>query len=459
MKPNLLTRTVLVAVVAILCVYAVIGVPRSGEEAIANWQRNIRLGTDLRGGMRFDLQVAWREAWKGPGEPTREFRDQVMRQTREVLTKKVNGLGLSEATVQPLGRTGAEDRLLIELPGLDDDTQRINRVLSTAAVLEWLDVRGGPFASREEAYASKDGVVPVDAQVDAQALQVPGGPWYLLAKDPEVRGTDLRDAQATQSERGWATSFVLSQTAAKRFESYTAANIGRRAAIVLDRQILSVAVIEGKISDTGQIFGARTRDEAAELALNLRAGSLPAPVRVLAQQTVGPTLGSDSIRQGLRAGTAGLGTVAAVMITYYKRSGVHAVVVLLLNGLILLATLSWFGAVLTLPGIAGLILTIGMAVDSNVLVFERIREELRAGKTAYAAMDAGFRHAFATIVDTHVTTVVACGFLFHFGTTAVKGFALTLVIGLIANLFTAVFVSRLMFDWELRKPDAAPLSI
>jgi preprotein translocase subunit SecD len=455
MKRNLLTRTVFVAVVAILGVYAVIGVPRSREEVIANWQRNIRLGTDLRGGMRFDLQVAWREAWNGPGEPTLEFRNQVMRQTREVLTKKVNGLGLSEATVQPLGRTGAEDRLLIELPGLNDDTERINRVLSTAAVLEWLDVRGGPFASREEAYASKGGMLPLDTQ----ALQVPGGPWYLLAKKPEVRGTDLRDAQATQSERGWATSFVLSQTAAKRFESYTAANIGKRAAIVLDRQILSVAVIEGKISDTGQIFGARTRDEAAELALNLRAGSLPAPVRVLAQQTVGPTLGADSIRQGLRAATAGLGTVAAVMITYYKRSGVHAVVVLLLNGLILLATLSWFGAVLTLPGIAGLILTIGMAVDSNVLVFERIREELRAGTTVYDAMDAGFRHAFATIVDTHVTTVVACGFLFYFGTTAVQGFALTLVIGLVANLFTAVFVSRLMFDWELRKPDMATLSI
>jgi len=228
---------------------------------------------------------------------------------------------------------------------------------------------------------------------------------------------------------------------------------------VLDRQILSVPVIENKIADTGQIFGARSRDEAAELALNLRAGSLPASVKVLAQEAVGSTLGADSIRQGLRAGTAGLGAVATVMITYYKRSGAHAVLTLLLNGLILLATLSWLGAVLTLPGIAGLILTIGMAVDSNVLVFERIREELRAGKTAYGAMSAGFRLAFATIVDTHVTTVVACGCLFYFGNTAVQGFAVTLVIGLIANLFTAVFVSRLMFDWELRKPGVTRLSI
>ncbi len=455
MKRSLLTRTLFVAGVAILSIYAVVGFPRSGKEAIANWQRNIRLGMDLRGGMQLDMQVAWRDAWNGPGEPTRDFRDQVMRRTREVLTKKVNGLGLSEATVQPLSRAGAEDRLLIELPGLNDDPERVERVLSTAAVLEWLDVRGGPYASREEAYASKGGTLPLNTQI----LQVPGGPWYLLARNPEVRGTDLRDAQATHSERGWATTFVLSQTAAKRFESYTAANIGRSAAIVFDHKILSVPVIEGKISDTGQIFGARTQEEAAELALNLRAGSLPAPVRTVAHETVGPTLGVDSIRQGWRAGSASLATVAAAMITYYKRSGVHAVVGLLLNGLILLATLSWLGAVLTLPGIAGLILTIGMAVDSNVLVFERIREELRAGKQAYAAMEAGFRHAFATIVDTHVTTVVACGCLFYFGTTAIRGFALTLVIGLIANLFTAVFVSRLMFEWELRKPGTARLPI
>jgi preprotein translocase subunit SecD len=246
---------------------------------------------------------------------------------------------------------------------------------------------------------------------------------------------------------------------AKRFESYTASHIGKKAAIVLDRQIVSVAVIEGKIADTGQIYGARTQDEATELALNLRAGSLPAPVSIIAEKTVGPTLGADSIREGLRAAGAGLAAVAAVMTTYYKRSGVQAVVALLLNGLILLAALSWLGAVLTLPGIAGLILTIGMAVDSNVLVFERIREELRAGKSAYAAIDAGFRRAFATIVDTHVTTVVSCGFLFYFGTTAVQGFAITLAIGLIANLFTAVYVSRLMFDWELRAPHASHLSI
>ncbi len=449
MKRSLLTRTLVVAGVTLISIYALIGLPFSKQEAVANWHRSIRLGADLQGGMQLVLEVAWREAWTGSGPPDADFRERVMRQTREVIEKKINGLGVSEETVRFAGTPGAEDRLLVELPGFDDPA-RVKRVLSTAAVLEWLDVRDGPFASREDAFAKNNGRLPPGTQL----RQAPNGPWYLLATLPVVRGTDLRDAELTQSDRGWATSFVLSQEAARRFEAYTAANIGRTAAIVLDHKILSVPIIEGKIGDTGQIFGARTRDEAYELAVNLRAGSLPARLTQLDERTVEASLGSDSIKQGLEAGAAGLGAVATAMVSYYKRSGAHAVVALLLNALILLAALSYLEAVLTLPGIAGLILTIGMAVDSNVLVFERIREEVRAGKAAYAAVDAGFRHAFATIVDTHVTTVVACGCLFYFGTTAVKGFAVTLAIGLIANVFTAVFVSRLLFDWELRKPGA-----
>jgi preprotein translocase subunit SecD len=454
MKRSLLTRTLAVAGVTLISIHALIGLPFSKQEALDAWHRNIRLGADLKGGMQLILEVAWREAWvdqKGTASgPPADFRERVMRQTREVIEKKVNNLGVSEETVQFAGTPGAEDRLLVELPGIDDPA-RVKRVLSTAAVLEWLDVRDGPFASREEAFAKHHGTLPPGTQL---RQQVPNGPWYLLATLPVVRGTDLRDAQLTQSDRGWATSFVLSQEAARRFEIYTAANIGRPAAIVLDHKILSVPVIDGKISDTGQILGARTRDEADELAVNLRSGSLPARLTELDERTVGPSLGSDSIKQGFEAGAAGLGAVSAAMVTYYKRSGAHAVLALLLNALILLAALTYLGAVLTLPGIAGLILTIGMAVDSNVLVFERIREELRSGKTAYVAVDAGFRHAFATIVDTHVTTLVACGCLFYFGTTAVQGFAVTLAIGLIANVFTAVFVSRLLFDWELRKPGA-----
>jgi len=217
MKRSLLTRALVVAGVTLICVYALIGLPFSKEAAIANWHRSIRLGADLQGGMQLVLEVAWREAWTDPGVPDKDFRDRVMRQTREVIQKKINGLGVSEATVQFAGTPGAEDRLLVELPGVDDP-ERVKRVLNTAAVLEWLDVRGGPFESKEEAYAKNNGMLPLGTQLLSFGTgQAPSGPWYLLARLPVVRGTDLRDARLTQSERGWATSFVLSQEAARRF--------------------------------------------------------------------------------------------------------------------------------------------------------------------------------------------------------------------------------------------------
>lgn len=208
-------------------------------------------------------------------------------------------------------------------------------------------------------------------------------------------------------------------------------------------------MIEDVIRDSGQIRGARTLQEAEDLAINLRSGALPAAIEVVQERTVEASLGADSIRQGLQAGVAGLAAVVAVMLLYYRWAGANATLALLMNGVLLIAVLSCFGAVLTLPGIAGAVLTIGMAVDSNVLIFERIREELRAGKTSGAALAAGFSKAFATLIDTHVTTVVSCVLLFFFGTPAVKGFATTLVIGLTTNLFTSVFVSRVAFDWEL----------
>jgi preprotein translocase subunit SecD len=267
-----------------------------------------------------------------------------------------------------------------------------------------------------------------------------------------VRGTDLRDARvATGSNEQPVTTFTLSQDAAARFEQYTKANIGGRSAIVLDQEILSVPVIESVIRDSGQIRGARSIEEAQDLAVNLRSGALPAAIEIGQERTVEASLGADSIRRGLQAGAAGLAAVVAALLVYYRRAGVNATLALLLNGLLLMAALACFDAVLTLPGIAGVVLTIGMAVDSNVLIFERIREELREGKSAAAALGAGFSKAFGTLVDTHVTTVVSCGFLFFFGTPAVKGFAATLVIGLVTNLFTSVFVSRVAFDWELSR--------
>jgi len=225
---------------------------------------------------------------------------------------------------------------------------------------------------------------------------------------------------------------------------------------VLDRQIVSVAVIHNTIRDTGQITGASSQQDATELALNLRAGSLPAKVEYKAERTVGPSLGADSIRSGMRAGMAGLASVVTVMCVYYKGSGVNATLALIMNALILVAALSYSGAVLTLPGIAGIILTIGMAVDSNVLIFERIREELRDGKAVVAAVQGGFRKALSTIVDTHVTTVVACACLFLFGTGPVQGFAVTLVIGLAANVFTSIFVSKTLFEWKLSRSKKTP---
>jgi preprotein translocase subunit SecD len=282
----------------------------------------------------------------------------------------------------------------------------------------------------------------------------PSGGVYLVAKTPIVRGPDIRDAKPEQSRTsgGWQTAFVLSQDAAKRFSAYTGSHIGQRLAIVLDGKVLSAPVVNGQISDNGVIEGIGNQQEATDLALNLKAGSLPARVAYEQESTVGPSLGADSIREGFAAGIAGIVAVIVAMLIYYKRSGLNATLALILNAVILIACLSYFDAVLTLPGIAGIVLTIGMAVDSNVLIFERIREELRAGKAVLPAVDTGFGKAFLTIIDTHITTVVSCAILFLFGSGPVKGFAVTLVIGLVANLFTAVFVSRFIFDWELSRP-------
>lgn len=389
-----------------------------------------------------------------------KLKQDALTQSINTIEKKINGLGLAESSVQQRGRSDAEAEILVQLPGVDDPA-RIKQILKTAAMLELYEVQGGPYSSREEAMASKNGILPLGSQILPGVARA-GTPSevYILARRPVVTGRDLRDAQPRQGDAGrWETTFVLSQDAAKRFEAFTGANIGNRLAIVLDKRVLSAPTIQNKISDNGVITGAASHEEASDLALNLRSGSLPAGVEYLEERTVGPSLGNDSIRAGLVAGVAGVIAVVVVMLVYYKKAGINATLALILNALVLIAALSYLEAVLTLPGIAGVILTIGMAVDSNVLIFERIREELRSGKAVIAAVDSGFGKAFLTIVDTHVTTVVSCAFLFLFGTTQVKGFAVTLVIGLIANVFTAVFVSRTIFDWELTGKRVEQLSI
>jgi len=278
-----------------------------------------------------------------------------------------------------------------------------------------------------------------------------------------VTGRDLRSAKAVPSSDYpgfYEVSFSLSNAAAKRFGEFTEANIQRQMAIVLDHKVYTAPVIQSRIEDQGRITGRFDLPQANDLALVLRSGSLPASVKYLEERTIGPSLGADSIREGVQASIVSLAVVMLFMLVYYRLAGLNAVVALLLNLVILLAALAYFQAVLTLPGIAGVILTIGMGVDSNVLIFERIREELRNGKPNPSAVEVGFNRAFLTIIDTHVTTVVSAAFLFAFGTGPVRGFAVTLVIGLIANIFTAVYVSRTIFAWHLgRMSREAPLSI
>jgi preprotein translocase subunit SecD len=284
-----------------------------------------------------------------------------------------------------------------------------------------------------------------------------------LSRAAAVTGRDLRSAvenRNTTNPGMWQINFTLSPEAARRFGPFTQNNLGRQMAIVLDHFVTSAPTIQGKIEDTGEITGNFSQESAHDLALTLRAGALPASIRYLEERTVGPSLGADSIRHGVQASILSLVVVMVFMLVYYRLSGGNAVLALMLNLVILLAVLGLFGAVLTLPGIAGVILTIGMGVDSNVLVFERIREELRNGKSSAAAVDAGFDKAFLTIIDTHVTTVVSAFFLFLFGTGPIRGFAISLTIGLIANVFTAIYVSKTIFQYHLTKMDRqAELSI
>jgi protein-export membrane protein SecD len=377
-------------------------------------------------------------------------RDTVQR-TMDTISNRIDQLGLAEKSVQQYGRSGADYEILVQLPGVDDPA-RVKALIGTAAVLEIDDVKDGPFSSKDALLAQHGGVLPLGTKAVKSKPRGgdSGDEWYLVSKNPVVSGREMRNARPGQDEfRKWETNFSLSQEGGKRFGRYTEANIGNRLAVVLDNEIVSVATIQSKIEDSGRITGLGSEQEAEDLSRYLRSGSLPAGVKYMEERSVGPSLGADSIHEGLVAGIAGLAAVIIAMLLYYKRSGVNAVLALLLNTVILMAAISYFHAVLTLPGIAGVILTIGMAVDSNVLIFERIREELRAGKGVIAAVDTGFNKAWWTIVDTHVTTVVSCAFLFLFGEGPVKGFAVTLTIGLMANLFTAVFVSRTIFDYEL----------
>ena len=424
------------------------------------------------------LEINW-ELSPAPGEVNASLltlrqsaiariQESTMSQSLETIERRINALGLTEPTIQPHGRK--DNEILVQLPG-EGDPARAKQVIQAGGQLELKLVEDpNPYPSEAAALAAHGGILPPGTEIVSgrsesrtQNPQDTGENWYVLSRTPVVTGRDLRSAtesRNTEMPGQWQINFVLSGEAARRFGPFTEQNRGRQMAIVLEKKVYSAPVIQSRIEDSGRIDGNFSQESAHDLALVLRAGALPASIKYLEERTVGPSLGADSIRHGVRASILSLLVVMVFMVFYYRLSGVNAVLALILNLLILLAALAMFGAVLTLPGIAGVILTIGMGVDSNVLVFERIREESRNGKSPAAAVEAGFSKAFLTIIDTHVTTVVSAFFLFIFGTGPIRGFAVTLTIGLIANVFTAIFVSKTIFQYHLTKMDRqAELSI
>lgn len=378
----------------------------------------------------------------------------------DTIRERIDKLGVAEPVIQKYGL--GENQILVELPGLDDPN-RVEDVIQSTAKLAIHAVVGGPYPDDQAALTANNGVLPPDAILlhGSATSNSPDAAW-VLKRASEVEGTDFRDAQPSQDQEGRPNiTFNLTTEAGNRFYKYTDEHKGSgQMAIVLDNKVREVAGIQSAIRDRGEISGGFSKQQADDLSLMLRTGALPASISYLETRTVGPSLGAASIRQGVVAAIAGMLAVMVFMLIYYRGAGINADLALLLNLVILLGFMGYSGSTLTLPGIAGVILTIGMGVDSNVLIFERIREELRAGKTTAAAVQQGFGHAWLTIIDTHVTTIVSAIILFLFGTGPVRGFAVTLVFGLLANLFTAVFVSRVIFDTILeRKGRGATLSI
>ena len=370
------------------------------------------------------------------------LRTQAVEQALQTVERRVNALGVSEPIVAPYGTAG--DQILVQLPGVNDPDQ-VKRLIGTTALLELKIVEGGPAASQEALLQSTGGVAPPEMEVVTGADRTNPGSlsYYLVRKVAPVTGRDLSNARASVDENNLpAVAFSMNRAGAIKFGNLTGENIGKPMAVILDGRVETVATIQGRITDNGQIFGSFTAQDVADMSLMLRSGALPAGLTYLEERTVGPTLGADSIRAGVTASLGGLLLVALFMLVYYKLSGINAILSIVLNLLILLAFMAMAGAVMTLPGVAGFILTIGMGVDSNVLIFERIKEELAAGKGPRAAVSAGFDRVFWTIVDTHIASLVAAAFLFQFGTGPIRGFATTLFFGLLSNVFTAVFVSR-----------------
>ena len=442
-------------------VFSVDPITISAEGVAPEQDAQFRRVTDERLAATYDREpgAGGMYTFRMRGPVVSSLREEAVRQALQTIERRVNELGVSEPIVAPHGIGG--EQILVQLPGVSD-VARAKELIRSTSLLEFKLVEEGPSPTRELLLQSRSGVVPLDMEVTTGGggFEVAGEPfYYLVRKVAAVTGRDLRNARPSLDEYNQpAVSFTLNREGARKMGDLTGQNLGRSLAIVLDGRIRSAPTIQGRITDSGQITGV-TQQEAEDLQITLRSGALPASLTYLEERTVGPTLGADSIRAGVNASIAGLIAVAVFMLGYYKFAGINAVLAVTLNLLILMACMSYVDAVLTLPGIAGLILTIGIGVDSNVLIFERIKEELSSARSLKAAVSAGFDRVLLTIIDTHVASLIAAAFLFQFGSGPIKGFATTLFFGLVSNVFTAMFVSRTLFEIILSRRRAVRLSI
>ena len=418
--------------------------------------RIINLGLDLQGGLYMVLQPDYEELKKRRGGQELSQADvkDAMRRVMEILRNRIDKFGVSEPSITTQG----EDRIVIELPG-SKDPDRAKNIVMGRGLLEFKLVDEDTTAKLRKDMFDEDGNL-IDKSVIPETSELR---YYweknkygilekkraiVLYKKTLLDGSYIKRAQVQTDQFGKPeVVFSLSSEGAKKFAEITGNNVGKMLAIVLDGKILSMPVIRERIAGGNvSITGDYTMNDAKDLALILRAGAFPVPLEIVEERSVGPTLGEDSIKAGIKAAIIGSILVLGFMLLYYKFSGFIADIAVILNMYILLGILAWLNFTLTLSGIAGMILTVGMAVDANVIIFERIKEELRSGKTIAASIQAGYDKAFRTILDANMTTLIATFVLSQFGSGPIKGFAVTLSIGIVINMFTSIFVTRLLYD-------------
>src|SRR5262252_6855227 len=385
------------------------------------------------------------------------LRDEAVVQARETIERRINELGVTEPSISQQGT----DQLLVQLPGVSD-VDKAKSIMGSPGLLELKIVEQGPASTQESLLVG--GQVPAGMELVPGSTGAPGDAntsYYLVRKVAAVTGRDLRNARPSLDENNQpAVSFTLNNEGGRKFGAVTGDNIGRNLAIILDGRVQSAPRIDSRITTDGRITGSFTNEEVQNLSLILRSGALPAKLDYLSEGTISPSLGADSIRSGVLASVVGLLLIVVFMLVYYKFSGINAVAALIANLVILIGLMAYIGATMTLPGIAGFVLTMGVGVDSNVLIFERIKEELAAQRGVRASINSGFSRVFLTLLDTHIASLIAAAFLFQFGTGPIRGFATTLVFGLAVNLFTSIFVSKTIFEWELStRGHGATLSI